>query len=42
VEDDGMGHTNTSPRLAFNYHVTPQHTLRAGASVAYRTPSIFE
>jgi iron complex outermembrane receptor protein len=42
VEDDGMGHTNTSPRLALNYHVTPQHTLRAGASVAYRTPAIFE
>lgn len=42
VEDDGMGHTNTSPRLAFNYHVTPQHTLRASTSVAYRTPSIYE
>jgi len=22
VEDDGLGHTNTSPRLALNFHVT--------------------
>ena len=42
VEDVGMGRTNTSPRLALNYHLTPQHTLRAGTSVAYRTPSIYE
>lgn len=42
VEDDGLGHTNTSPRLALNYHVTPQHTLRASTSVAYRTPAIYE
>jgi iron complex outermembrane receptor protein len=42
VEDDGLGHTNSSPRLAFNYHVTPQHTLRASTSVAYRTPAIYE
>ena len=42
VEDVGMGQTNTSPRLALNYHLTPQHTLRASTSVAYRTPSIFE
>jgi iron complex outermembrane recepter protein len=42
LEDDGMGHVNSSPRLAVNYHVTPQHTLRASASVAYRTPAIYE
>ena len=42
IEDDGMGHTNTSPRVALNYHVTPQHTLRAGTSIAYRTPAIYE
>lgn len=42
IEDDGFGHTNTSPRLAVNYHVTPQHTMRASTSVAYRTPAIYE
>ena len=42
VENDGMGHTNTSPRLALNYHVTPHNTLRASTSVAYRTPAIYE
>jgi len=42
LEDDGMGHANTSPRVALNYHVTPQHTLRASTSVAYRTPAVYE
>ena len=42
IENDGMGHRNTSPKLALNYHVTPQHTLRAGASVAYRSPAMIE
>jgi iron complex outermembrane recepter protein len=42
IEDDGLGHTNTSPRLALNYHVTQNNTLRAGTSVAYRNPSMFE
>lgn len=42
LEDDGMGHITISPRLVVNYHVTPQHTLRAGTSVAYRTPAIYE
>lgn len=42
LEDDGMGHVNTSPRLALNYHVSPQHTLRASTSVAYRTPATME
>lgn len=42
AENDGLGHTNTSPRLALNYHLTPQHTLRASSSVAYRTPAIYE
>ncbi|HEY6093757.1 MAG TPA: TonB-dependent receptor [Gallionellaceae bacterium] len=41
-EEDGMGHHNTSPRLALNYHLTPQHTLRASSSVAYRSPAIME
>jgi iron complex outermembrane receptor protein len=42
VEDVGMRQANTSPRLAINYHITPQHTLRASTSVAYRTPAIYE
>jgi len=42
LEDDGMGHRNLSPRASLNYHVTPEHTLRAGASVAYRSPVMFE
>jgi iron complex outermembrane receptor protein len=41
-ERDGMGHQNVSPRAAVNFHVTPQHTLRMGVSVAYRTPSLVE
>ncbi|MCX7171029.1 MAG: TonB-dependent receptor [Proteobacteria bacterium] len=41
-ERDGMGHQNTSPRVALNYHITPHHTLRTGASIAYRTPSLAE
>jgi len=42
AENDGLGNTNTSPRVALNYHINPQHTLRASASVAYRTPAIIE
>jgi iron complex outermembrane receptor protein len=42
LEDDGMGHRNTSPRVSLNYHITPQHTLRVGTSVAYRSPATIE
>lgn len=42
LEKDGMGHQNTSPRVALNYHLNQQHTFRMGASVAYRTPSLAE
>lgn len=31
-----------SPRLMANFHVTPDHTLRAGVSRAVRTPNLFE
>lgn len=41
-EDDGMGHRNWSPRATLNYHVAPEHTLRAGTSIAYRSPVLFE
>jgi iron complex outermembrane receptor protein len=40
LEDGGMGHTDVSPRSALNYHLAPDHTLRAGVSVAYRNPSL--
>lgn len=42
LENDGMGHRNTSPRASISYHFTPQHTLRAGTSVAYRSPAMLE
>jgi iron complex outermembrane receptor protein len=42
LEDDGMGHTEISPRAALNYHVTREHTLRAGVSVAHRNPALVE
>ncbi len=38
VEKTGVTGTHTSPRLALNYHVTPEHTLRAAVSRAYRLP----
>jgi iron complex outermembrane receptor protein len=41
-ERDRMGHRNLSPRVALNFHATPQQTFRMGASVAYRTPSLVE
>lgn len=41
-EDDGAGHKNTSPRIAINYHVLPQHTLRASISSATRNPMMAE
>jgi iron complex outermembrane receptor protein len=41
-ENDGMGHNNTSPRVALNYHFTPQQTLRVSSSVAYRSPATVE
>jgi iron complex outermembrane receptor protein len=31
-----------APRLAANVHVTPEHTLRAVRSIAYRMPTLFE
>lgn len=34
--------TYTTPRLMLNYHLTPDHTLRAGVTKSERTPSLFE
>jgi iron complex outermembrane recepter protein len=41
-EDDGAGHKSTSPRIALNYHLVPQHTLRASISSATRNPMMAE
>jgi iron complex outermembrane recepter protein len=41
-EDDGAGHKNTSPRISLNYHLVPQHTLRASVSTATRNPVMTE
>lgn len=44
----GMGEKNShvgtsfSPRISVSYHVTPEHTLRAGATRSYRSPSIVD
>lgn len=42
VEDNDITGTNYSPRLAVNYHLKPNHTIRSSVSRAYRTPSAFE
>jgi iron complex outermembrane recepter protein len=41
-ENDGMTGTKFSPRAALNWHVSPEHTLRVGGSIAYRSPSLVE
>lgn len=42
LENDSNSKTTFAPRLAVNWHAAPGHTLRAGVSRAYRTPSLFE
>ena len=42
IEKNDISGTDISPRLALNYHFTPNHTVRASASRAYRTPSVLE
>ncbi len=41
-EDDGAGHKNNSPRVSVNYHIQPQHTLRASYGTATRNPVMSE
>lgn len=41
-EDDGAGHKNNSPRVSLNYHLLPQHTVRASYSMATRNPVMAE
>lgn len=42
AEDSDIAGRNFAPRAMFNWHVLPDHTLRAGYSSAFRTPSAFE
>jgi iron complex outermembrane receptor protein len=42
VENHYFTGTHTSPRIAINYEVIPNHTLRVNLSKAYRTPTFFE
>lgn len=41
-EDHSIVGPHTAPRLAVNYHVLPDHTLRVGTTQAYRMPTLFE
>lgn len=41
-EDYGAGQKNNSPRISINYHIQPQHTLRASYSTATRNPVMAE
>jgi len=42
LERNALKQQNISPRATLNFHLTPQHTLRIGTSVAYRTPALAE
>ncbi len=41
-ENDGQGAKRVSPRASLNFHILPKQTVRLGASIAYRTPSLAE
>ncbi len=34
--------SSIAPRLTVNYHLTPDHTLRVGATTAYKQPTLFD
>ena len=42
AEKNDLTGTAISPRLSFNYLISPEHTLRAGVSKATRTPTLLE
>ena len=42
LEHSDRAGDSLSPRLMLNWHVAPGHTLRAGASTAFRPPSAYE
>lgn len=41
-EKNDITDTNFSPRLAINHRYAPNHAVRAGYTVAYRTPAMLE
>lgn len=42
AEKNALGQTRVSPRVSYNHHLTPQDTLRASISIAYRNPEMIE
>jgi len=42
AEKNALGQTRLSPRISYNHHLTPRHTLRTSVSVAYRNPEMIE
>lgn len=42
LEKNDVSSTQASPRLALNYHLQDNHTLRVAASKAQRIPTLFE
>lgn len=42
AEHSSVAGSSVAPRVMINWHFLPGHTLRAGASRAYRPPSTFE
>jgi iron complex outermembrane receptor protein len=41
-EKHGIVGASTAPRLMVHFHALPGHTLRAGATTAYKQPTLFE
>lgn len=41
-ENNSVSGTDVTPRVAVNWHLTPEHTLRLGRSTATRTPTTYE
>ncbi|MGE5027509.1 MAG: TonB-dependent receptor plug domain-containing protein [Betaproteobacteria bacterium] len=41
-ENNSVTGTDITPRMAVNWHLTPEHTLRLGNSTATRTPTVRE
>ncbi|MCW8884499.1 MAG: TonB-dependent receptor [Motiliproteus sp.] len=42
LEHNDLASTRLSPRVGLNYQINPEHSVRASASKAYRTPSLLE
>lgn len=42
AEHSSANGSSLAPRLMLNWHVTPEHTLRAGMTRSFRPPSVFE